>query len=191
MIDIDLSKDSSDLRKLRRQARSNIKFEVIVEALKVYYNHRDKWDPIFYSAALKSREWENIGAGLYKECFAKGSIVVKFPRGSYYAEYADERRKELAREYDQWFNPPSPEFRKYLPRSYALIDETILIQDRVLGKCVREFNIDRGYETCNQISKVEALAATYMLQDYYQNHGHTLKGNIKFFDSVWGRWRDI
>jgi hypothetical protein len=184
MIDVDLSPNSPDIRKLKWQARSNIKFRTIIEALKIYYGHKDE-----FGTVLKSRGWEDLGFGYYKRCMAKNSIVVKFPKELYYDQCLDERKKEIAREYDQWINPPSIDFRKYLPRTYVLIDGIFLIQDRVLGKCIYDPNY--GYNVCTCLSEVESLAATYDLQDYYQNHGHTLKGNIKFFDSVWNRWRKI
>jgi hypothetical protein len=186
MKNIDLSPNSTDLRKLRRQARSKVKFSAIIEAVEIYGNQRINWYPDFFQSSMESRGWEYIGSGLYKICMAKNSIVIKFPRIS----MGEEALKELAREYDQWMNPPR-DLRKYLPRTYALMDGRIIIQDKVLQKCIIRFNVERGYETCSRQSEVNDIASRYHLQDFYQNHGHTSKGNVKFFDSVWDRWREI
>jgi len=191
MIDVNLSPGSTDIRKLRRLARSKIKFDTIKEVLVIYNEYKENWSPGYFASILNDNGWEHIGDGLYKECWGKNSIVVKFSREIYHQKNSDEATKELAREYDQYFNPECSGLRKYLPKIYAFIDNTILIQDRILGKCISDFNIQRGYKTCTRISEVEKIAVTYNLQDYYQNHGHTSKGNIKFFDSVWFRWRKI
>ena len=169
-----------DIFKLQKQATSNAKFSLIVEAIGVA-KAVNKQNP---KETLRSKKWELLGTGLFKHCMAKGSIVFKFPVNSNGLD-------ELRREYDQWKNPPGIEFRNHLPVTYALIDDIVLIQDRVMASCNRVFNTTSGMNECDQYNTVWDLANRYNLSDFYGNHGHTKNGKIKFFDSVWDRCRKI
>jgi hypothetical protein len=184
-----LSFDPHTLSKLKRQAKSKIKFDAIIEAMEIYNDYRNAWNSDFFLTEMKFRGWEYMGHGLYKECISKGSIVVKFIRHCYATWEDPNATLELIREYDQWVNPPEVSFRKYLPRTYALFDYKILIQDKVLVKCIKEYK--NCVNECIQTAEVKLLADRYNLQDYQTNHGHTLNGSIKFFDSVWNRCRKV
>jgi len=173
-----------DLHILQRQARSKIKFDAIVDIIEICR------DDVFNHPKLESHKWEWIGAGLYKECWARDSIVVKFAKHDDPA-HQNNSLLEIIREYDQWINPPDLDFRKHLSRTYAIVDGEIIIQDKVMLPCATAFNVNRGFHTCCFNDKLYSIANKYELTDFISNHGHTPKGNIVFFDSVWRRSRNV
>jgi len=108
--------------------------------------------------------------GSFKNCLWKKSIVVKFGKNGNNCD-------ELTREYEQYLILPQ-KCRKHLPRSYIL-ENGLLIQDRVLVKCKEEYGVCVTYDIRKQFEN--------RLQDYHHNHGHSKKGTVKFFDWVYRR----
>lgn len=172
-----------DILALKKQAKSRIKFDTILEALELvkYIGH-----PNLDNGQFKG--WKYVGEGMYKTCFFKNSIVIKFPNQVHRHPGSN---IEILREYDQWKNPPDAQFKKYLTSTYALVNEQVLIQDRVLYPCDKVFNTHTGLMECTKHKELWNLSTHYNLQDFQNNHGHTKQGNIKFFDSVWRRARGV
>jgi len=174
-----------DILQLKHRAGSKVKFDTILEALELLKN----FDSPAFPDWVMYKGWDYVSSGMYKKCVAKKSIVLKFPLRDHLAH--PNSSKEMLREYDQWKNPPDAMFKKYLPTTYALVNDNALIQDKVLNPCVKVFNATTGMMECRQHRELWNLATHYGLEDFKSNHGHTQSGRIKFFDSVWMRDREI
>lgn len=119
---------------------------------------------------MEKRGWEHLDYDCaFKTCLAKNSIVIKFSKYSY-----EDTLLEIKREYEQWLYVPQS-FKKHLPRIY-LYENNAIIQDRVLKVC-HNWN-------CKLMLKV---AKEFPIEDYHQNHGHNIRGMVKFYDWVWKR----
>lgn len=123
-----------------------------------------------FEACMIKRGWEHIGKGGFKTCLSKGTIILK------YASDPDNKKSigEVNREFEQWKNTPN-KFKRHLAKTYALINGT-LIQDRVLQKCGKY---------CSELNRI--IMEYPNLMDTRQNHGHSLRGKLKFFDWVYNR----
>ncbi len=147
---------------------SKIKADAIAEAVRLLDGITDY---TIYAKRLEENKWQEAGYGSAKRSFKKNTILVKFPGLYSAAKYSE---TEIKREYEQWVGAPS-KFRKYLTRTYGMIG-LVLIQDLViLGRC--------GSIDCNGTW----LINEFPIADFYGNHGHTKKGNVKIFDWVYRR----
>jgi len=157
---------------------SKIKSTIINEAISVWNktkNTNTTAGRTTFAKKLKEIGWKRIGtSAAYKTCYAKNSIVVKFTLSVNSVEACN----EVEREFQQWNLAPK-KFKKYLPRSYALIDG-LLIQDKVLVVC------DCGWDGCADAKEIKKDFHNHLF-DWQHNHGRTLKGTIKFFDWVYNR----
>ncbi|KKL99800.1 hypothetical protein LCGC14_1810800 [marine sediment metagenome] len=147
--------------------------EAIIESEKIK-NKKSSVELEDFEARMTKCGWEHIGKGGFKTCLSKGTIILK------YASYPDSNKSigEVNREFEQWKNTPS-KFKRHLTKTYALINGT-LIQDRVLQKCGK---------FCSELNKV--ITEHPNLMDARQNHGHSLRGKLKFFDWVYNRTWDF
>lgn len=158
---------------------SKVKRDAITEALQVWnMQSRNTFSARKnFTRQMKERGWNYIGSGCYKICLAKGSIVAKYLETSL---NVPEFQNEIKKEVDQWNMAPS-KFKKYLPRIYSF-DKGLIVQDKVLVKC------NEGY--CAGLHEITQKFPD-RLYDYHNNHGHTLRGTVKFYDWVYNRKWDL
>lgn len=168
---------------------SKKKSRAILEAITLWGSCRtlsfngdyDKPSPAYisFSEKLSAAGWKRVAGfadGSFKQSYTKNNIVVKFPKFS--ESYSG---GEIRREYEQWLCAPN-KFRIYLPKTYCMLD-SVLIQDRVLNSC-DEFR--KHGKACY----IKSLGDQFKLADYVHNHGHSKRGEVKFFDWVYNRTYD-
>lgn len=130
-----------------------------------------------FANEMRKFGWELIGSNAcFKLCVAKDSIIAKYARDPNY----DDSNNEINREFQQSKLTPW-QFKRHLPITY-LFHKGLMIQDRVLVKC------SKGVY-CPKVIKVRNKFSPH-LHDYGHNHGHTIKGTVKFFDWVYNRSYD-
>jgi hypothetical protein len=123
-----------------------------------------------FKARMINRGWKWVGTGAYKACLSKSTIILKYAINPDNSEAIN----EVNREFEQW-KYTSNKFKKHLARTYTLIDG-MLVQDKVLQKCG------------NFCDELNTLSKEYPnLGDAWTNHGHSLRGKLKFFDWVYNR----
>jgi len=126
-----------------------------------------------FAKKLEKLGWERLCTNAaFKNCYSKGSIIVKFA----WSPNNREQINEINREIQQWYQAPR-KFRKHLPKIHVHLDGMI-VQDRVMKYC--------HSGTCCAKAKKVANKFDY-LEDWGHNHGHSLKGTTKFFDWVFRR----
>lgn len=152
---------------------TKVKRRAIEEALFVWTSKDRKTDggrKDFY-AEMEKLGWKETGYGSYKCCLCKESIAIKYSKNVNH----EESNWEVKREFEQ-FQRATNKFKRYLPVVYAFVDG-LLIQDKVLVKCNYGAN-------CKEAQKI---ANKFPVLDYGHNHGHSIKGVVKFFDWVYNR----
>lgn len=150
---------------------SNKKRELVLEAFEYWRESKHHVYPrADFADRISGLGWRKTRLeGSYKECYLKGSIVVKFARNDTVVNLM-----EVKREWEQG-NVASTALKKYFPKIY-LYEKGFLIQDRVLLKCGQVSSCD-----------VAKIGSDFQLIDYTHNHGHNLAGNVKFYDWVYLR----
>jgi len=102
------------------------KFKDIKQAVSLWKS--SKSNIRMFANKLKHNGWKEIGLGYkkgaFKRCFSKGSIVVKYSRNK-------RDNFEIKREWEQWNVAPSG-LKKHLAYLYCMLDNRVLIQDKVL-----------------------------------------------------------
>jgi hypothetical protein len=157
---------------------SKVKHRNIIEALKVWNKKPRNTNRAreSYIREMEKLGWAAGGWGSYKKSLIKDSIVVKFAA---YPNKAD-CVNEVQREFEQWKLVPR-EFKKHLPRLYVF-QKGLLVQDRVMHYCLNGWACK-----CE-----EGIRSLFPVRDGQQNHGHTLKGTVKYFDWVYKRsWEKV
>ena len=124
-----------------------------------------KGNNVKFSTKLEAHGWVRAGFGSFKQCYSKGSIVVKYSTHN-------GNNWEVKREWEQWNCAPKG-LRKHLPWTYCILDGRVLIQDRVLCK--------KGSAWQNN------LASKFELKDQGHNYGYSKRGVVKFYDWVYRR----
>lgn len=155
---------------------SQIKYYNILQASKIWNNESRKSESSRqdFLIELKAFGWESIETNAcFKVCVAKDSIIAKYAK----LPNNDESINEMDREFQQWKLAPW-QFRKHLPIVYSFY-KGLMIQDRVLVKCHKN-------EYCKDVIEIYEIFLPH-LYDYGHNHGHTIKGTVKFFDWVYNR----
>lgn len=157
---------------------SKIKRKNIKEAVKEW-NREERKTSIsrvnFYGSMMKFG-WNKTSVGGYKSCIVKDSIAIKWATDAHCFESINEVNREL----EQW-ELTDYKFKRYLPIIY-IIHKGLIIQDRVLVKCHEDIHCKSAKE----------IAKKFGLVDYGHNHGHTIKGTVKFFDWVYNRsWQKV
>lgn len=128
-----------------------------------------------FQAHMKSYGWEHIGSGGYKVCLSKSTIILKYARNP----NCKASIREVEREFEQWECLPS-KFRRHLAKTYILANG-MLVQDKVLQRC--------SDIPCIEFDKL--IKEYPNIKDAWGNHGHSLRGKLKFFDWVYNRHWDM
>ena len=147
---------------------SKVKKELVSEALKIWDDSNKNIE--LFKKALVSGGWKATAPGSFKNCFWKNSIIVKF------SSRGDDKtcNLEIQREWEQRRYAPKG-LKKHFPKIHAYKDD-LIIQDRVILKCDQ-------VSTCD----MNSIKNSFNLKDAAHNHGHSINGNVKFFDWVYFR----
>lgn len=113
--------------------------------------------------------WKFIGKGLYKNCYKKGNIVLKFGRPDVYSFDRDHMKVEL-----RFYKKTPKHLRKYLARVFGG-NESIMIQ-RFVNKNHRFTEKDEH--------RMSRVAKVIKMWDwcYGQNLAVDKDGNVKAYD---------